>query len=44
VAGFTADVRASEVEFFSQKMDQQCARLNRFFFFLAVDGDGDEFF
>ena len=44
VAGFTPDMRASEVEFFAQKVDQQCARLNRFFFFLAVDGDGDEFF
>ena len=44
VTGFTANVRASEVEFFAQKVDQQCARLNRFFFFLAVDGDGDEFF
>jgi hypothetical protein len=37
VAGFAANVCAREVEFFAQKVDQQGARLNGFFFFLAVD-------
>ena len=44
VAGFAADMRAGQVEFFAQEVDQQGAWLNGFFFFLAIDGNGDEFF
>jgi hypothetical protein len=37
VAGLAANVCAREMEFFAQKVDQQGARFNGFFFFLAVD-------
>jgi hypothetical protein len=44
VAGLTTDVRAGQVEFFAQKVNQQGAGLYSTLFFFAVDGNGDEFF
>ena len=44
VAGFAADVGTGEVHFFTQKVNQQGARLDGFFNGLAIDLQGYDFF